>query len=98
MEVDILLRGDALAQISHLTTSLPFFPGLILKYFQASMPFFEWGMVLNLLAVKSAAILDSSSAYEAALEVGVRLIDTATSYQNEAAIGKVLKKWIDAGV
>ena len=34
---------------------------------------------------------------EAALEVGVRLIDTATVYFNEAAIGKVLKKWMDAG-
>jgi len=34
---------------------------------------------------------------EAALEIGVRLIDTATVYQNEAAIGKALKKWIDAG-
>ena len=34
---------------------------------------------------------------EAALEIGVRLIDTATVYQNEAAIGKTLKKWIDAG-
>ena len=34
---------------------------------------------------------------EAALEIGVRLIDTATVYQNEAAIGKALKKWIDGG-
>jgi len=34
---------------------------------------------------------------EAALEAGVRLIDTATVYFNEAAIGKVLKKWMDAG-
>ena len=34
---------------------------------------------------------------EAALETGVRLIDTATVYFNEAAIGKVLKKWMDAG-
>ena len=34
---------------------------------------------------------------EAALEAGVRLIDTATVYFNEAAIGKILKKWMDAG-
>ena len=34
---------------------------------------------------------------EAALETGVRLIDTATAYGNEAAIGLVLKKWLDAG-
>ena len=44
------------------------------------------------------AAAEVEGAVEAALEVGVRLIDTATSYQNEAAIGKVLKKWIDAGV
>ena len=34
---------------------------------------------------------------EAALETGVRMIDTATAYFNEAAIGSVLKKWLDAG-
>ena len=34
---------------------------------------------------------------EAALEAGVRMIDTATAYGNEAAIGSVLKKWLDAG-
>ena len=34
---------------------------------------------------------------EAALEAGVRMIDTATAYGNEAAIGLVLKKWLDAG-
>ena len=34
---------------------------------------------------------------EAALEAGVRLIDTATVYLNEAAIGKALKKCMDAG-
>ena len=35
---------------------------------------------------------------EAALEAGVRLIDTATVYFNEATIGKILKKWMDAGI
>ena len=34
---------------------------------------------------------------EAALEAGVRMIDTATAYGNEAAIGSVLKKWLDSG-
>ena len=35
---------------------------------------------------------------EAALETGVRLIDTATVYFNEPPIGKVLKKWMEAGM
>lgn len=34
---------------------------------------------------------------EAALEAGYRHIDTATVYENERAIGKVLKKWFDSG-
>lgn len=38
-----------------------------------------------------------STALEEALEAGYRHIDTATVYENEAAIGKVLKKWLDAG-
>ena len=45
-----------------------------------------------------AAATEVEAAIEAALEVGVRLIDTATAYQNEHAIGKVLKNWIDAGM
>ncbi|XP_065167026.1 aldo-keto reductase family 1 member A1 isoform X2 [Atheta coriaria] len=32
-----------------------------------------------------------------ALEAGYRHIDTATVYENEKVIGKVLKKWIDSG-
>lgn len=36
------------------------------------------------------------SAVNAALEAGYRLIDTAFVYRNEAAIGKVLKKWFDS--
>jgi diketogulonate reductase-like aldo/keto reductase len=31
------------------------------------------------------------------LELGYRHIDTAFMYQNEAAIGKTLKKWFDSG-
>lgn len=33
----------------------------------------------------------------AALEAGYRHIDTAFAYENEAFIGKVLKKWLDSG-
>ena len=43
------------------------------------------------------AAAEVEGAIEAALEVGVRLIDCATAYQNEPFIGKVLKKWIDSG-
>jgi len=38
-----------------------------------------------------------SVAVDVALEVGYRHIDTAFMYQNEAAIGKTLKKWFDSG-
>jgi predicted aldo/keto reductase-like oxidoreductase len=38
-----------------------------------------------------------SVAVDVALEVGYRHIDTAFLYQNEAAIGKTLKKWFDSG-
>jgi len=44
-----------------------------------------------------AAAAEVEAAIEGALEVGVRLIDCATAYRNEPAIGKVLKKWIDSG-
>ena len=37
------------------------------------------------------------AAVEAALEAGVRLIDCAFMYQNEAEIGPVIKKWLDTG-
>ena len=40
---------------------------------------------------------DCERAIDAALEAGVRLIDTATAYSNEANIGNVLKKWFDSG-
>ncbi|XP_029170832.1 aldo-keto reductase family 1 member A1 [Nylanderia fulva] len=36
-------------------------------------------------------------ALDAALEAGYRHIDTATVYENECTIGKVLKKWFDSG-
>lgn len=38
-----------------------------------------------------------TAAVDAALEQGYRHIDTAFMYQNEAAIGKTLKKWFDSG-
>jgi diketogulonate reductase-like aldo/keto reductase len=38
-----------------------------------------------------------TAALDAALELGYRHIDTAYMYQNEAAIGKALKKWFDSG-
>ncbi|XP_011312425.1 1,5-anhydro-D-fructose reductase [Fopius arisanus] len=37
------------------------------------------------------------NAMEAALEAGYRHIDCAPVYQNEEAIGRVLKKWLDSG-
>lgn len=37
------------------------------------------------------------AAVDTALEAGYRHIDTAYSYKNEKAIGKVLKEWLDAG-
>ncbi|XP_018330858.1 alcohol dehydrogenase [NADP(+)] [Agrilus planipennis] len=40
---------------------------------------------------------DLEISLEAALESGYRSIDTATIYQNEDVIGRVVKKWIDAG-
>jgi len=38
-----------------------------------------------------------AGAVDTALELGYRHIDTAFMYQNEAAIGKTLKKWFDSG-
>lgn len=37
------------------------------------------------------------TAIDAALEAGYRHIDTAPVYGNEQAIGRVLKRWLDAG-
>ena len=34
---------------------------------------------------------------DAALEAGIRLIDNSILYENEAAIGKTLRRWIDTG-
>lgn len=36
-------------------------------------------------------------AVDKALEAGYRHFDTATLYQNEEALGKVFRKWLDSG-
>jgi diketogulonate reductase-like aldo/keto reductase len=36
-------------------------------------------------------------AVEAALEEGYRLVDTAFNYNNEEAIGRALRRWVNAG-
>lgn len=40
---------------------------------------------------------DLEKALEAALEAGYRHIDTATAYENEHVIGKVLERWLKSG-
>ncbi|XP_049841193.1 1,5-anhydro-D-fructose reductase-like isoform X1 [Schistocerca gregaria] len=40
---------------------------------------------------------DVEKAIDAALEIGYRHIDTARRYNNEAQIGRTLKKWLDSG-
>lgn len=40
---------------------------------------------------------DLEKALEAALEAGYRHIDTATVYENEHVIGKVLERWLTSG-
>ena len=60
-----------------------------------SMPLAGLGTWSGVMTPQAAAEVEG--AIEAALEVGVRLIDCATAYQNEPFIGKVLKKWIDSG-
>lgn len=37
------------------------------------------------------------NAIEVALQEGYRLIDTAFNYNNEEAIGRALRRWVDAG-
>ena len=59
-----------------------------------SMPLAGLGTWAASQATDSAEV---EASIEAALETGVRMIDTATAYMNEAAIGSVLKKWLDAG-
>ena len=59
-----------------------------------SMPLAGLGTWAASQATDSAEV---EASIEAALETGVRMIDTATAYGNEAAIGSVLKKWLDAG-
>jgi alcohol dehydrogenase (NADP+) len=44
-----------------------------------------------------ASDAELEAALEVALEVGYRHIDTAYVYENEAAIGRVLAKWLNSG-
>ncbi|GLG98968.1 Aldo-keto reductase AKR2E4 [Gryllus bimaculatus] len=49
------------------------------------------------LGTWQSSVEEVVAAVDAALEAGYRHIDTAYMYQNEAAIGKALKKWFDSG-
>ncbi|EDW81431.1 uncharacterized protein Dwil_GK12061 [Drosophila willistoni] len=49
------------------------------------------------LGTWQASDVEIETALEIALEMGYRHIDTALRYGNEGAIGKVLKRWLDAG-
>ncbi|GLH13022.1 Aldo-keto reductase AKR2E4 [Gryllus bimaculatus] len=49
------------------------------------------------LGTWQSSVEEVVGAVDAALEAGYRHIDTAYMYQNEAAIGKALKKWLDSG-
>jgi alcohol dehydrogenase (NADP+) len=44
-----------------------------------------------------AADKELEAALDAALEAGYRHIDTAYVYENEAAIGRVLARWLNSG-
>jgi len=60
---------------------------------------FNNGIQMPMLGIGTWQASDEEieSAIDLALEVGYRHIDTAPVYLNEAAIGKVLKRWIDSG-
>ncbi|XP_001602440.2 aldo-keto reductase family 1 member A1-B [Nasonia vitripennis] len=49
------------------------------------------------LGTSTIKLDEMDNAISSALENGYRHIDTAFSYDNEAAIGKILKKWFDKG-
>ncbi|XP_062124818.1 aldo-keto reductase family 1 member B1-like [Drosophila sulfurigaster albostrigata] len=49
------------------------------------------------LGTWNASDQEVEASIDAALEVGYRHIDTAPVYRNEKAIGRVLKRWLDAG-
>jgi diketogulonate reductase-like aldo/keto reductase len=44
-----------------------------------------------------ASDAELEAALDASLEAGYRHIDTAYVYENEAAIGRILAKWLNAG-
>ncbi|BFF92858.1 aldo-keto reductase family 1 member A1 [Drosophila madeirensis] len=57
------------------------------------------GLKMPLIGVGTWQASDEEieTAIDAALQVGYRHIDTAPVYGNEPAIGRVLKRWLDAG-
>lgn len=56
-------------------------------------------ILISITAISRSQASDEEieTAIEAALEAGYRHIDTAPVYGNEQAIGRVLKRWLDAG-
>ncbi|XP_049944064.1 1,5-anhydro-D-fructose reductase-like [Schistocerca serialis cubense] len=57
------------------------------------------GHKMPILGLGTAQTLgdDVEKVIDAALEIGYRHIDTAQRYNNEAQIGRALKKWLDSG-
>ncbi|XP_046687459.1 aldose reductase-like isoform X1 [Homalodisca vitripennis] len=58
------------------------------------------GLKLPVIGLGTALNTDEEvlkKSLKAALEVGYRLIDTASMYKNEHLIGKMLKEWMDSG-
>ncbi len=55
--------------------------------------FVEFVFILNTQALDE----EVAKAVNEALETGYRMIDTAFIYRNEAAIGRVLKEWLESG-
>ncbi|XP_049795397.1 1,5-anhydro-D-fructose reductase-like [Schistocerca nitens] len=57
------------------------------------------GQKMPILGLGTARALgdDVEKAIDKALEIGYRHIDTAQRYNNEAQIGRALKKWLDSG-
>ncbi|XP_030371013.1 aldo-keto reductase family 1 member A1 [Scaptodrosophila lebanonensis] len=60
---------------------------------------FNNGLKMPILGIGTWQASDEEieTAIDAALEAGYRHIDTAPVYENEKAIGRVLKRWLDAG-
>ena len=48
-------------------------------------------------SIPQAKVEEVEEAVETALEAGYRHFDTAYNYNNEEAIGRALRRWIDGG-